>query len=115
MFEVGKKVVIVRQGRYGEVGTVLRITEKRKDVVVQFSDYKANYGLDGWEKRANVWSMTRIVPLTADIEEEVAHENRIDKCRELFNVVYGKVSTLTDEQLDKVILILGEVENEKTD
>lgn len=50
MFEVGQKVVIKTQHGYGEVGTVLRITEKRKDVVVQFSDYKANYGLDGWEK-----------------------------------------------------------------
>ena len=110
MFEVGQKVVIVRQHGYGEVGTVLRITEKRKDVVVQFSDYKANYGLDGWEKGNDVWSMTRIVPLTADIEEKVAHEKKIDKCRELFNVVYGKVKELTDGQLDDIISVLSEIE-----
>lgn len=115
MFEPGQKVVIKTRNGYGEVGTVLKITEKRKDVVVQFSDYKANYGLDGWEKRNDVWSMTRIVPLTSDIEEEVAHENRIDKCRELFNVVYGKVNTLTDGQLDDIISVLSEVADGKTD
>ena len=110
MFEVGQKVVIMRRHGYGEVGTVLRITEKRKDVVVQFSDYKANYSLDGWEKGCDIWSMTRIVPLTADIAEEIAHEKKIDKCRELFNVVAGKVRTLTDGQLDDIISVLSEVE-----
>ena len=109
-FYAGQKVVIKTRHGYGEVGTVLRITEKRKDVAVQFSDYKANYGLDGWEKGKDVWSMTRIVPLTADIEEEVAHENKIDKCRELLNVVYGKVNTLTDGQLDDIISVLSKFE-----
>lgn len=110
MFEVGQKVVIKTRHGYGEVGTVLRITEKRKDVVVQFPNYKANYGLDGWEKGSDVWSMTKIVPVTADVEEEIAHLKKIYKCRDLLKGVPPKLNSLTDGQLDDIISMLSEIE-----
>ena len=110
MFEVGQKVVIKTRHGYGMVGTVLKITDKRKDVVVQFPTCKVTYNERGFERGADVWSMSYIVPLTEDIVEEVAHEKRIDKCRELLNVVYGKVNTLTDGQLDDIISVLSEIE-----
>ena len=110
MFEVGQRVVIKTRHGYGMVGTVLRITEKRKDVVVQFSNYKANYGLDGWEKGADVWSMSRIVPLTEDVEEEIAHLEKISKCRELLKEVPPKLNSLTDGQLDDIISVLSKIE-----
>jgi len=110
MFEVGQKVVIKIGNGYGEVGTVLRITEKRKDVVVQFPNYKASYDLRGWEKCSDVWSMTRIVPVTADVEKEIAHLKKISKCRELLKEVPPKLNSLIDAQLDDIISMLSEIE-----
>ena len=110
MFEVGQKVVIKTRHGYGMIGTVLKITDKRKDVVVQFPTCKVSYNERGFEKGADVWSMSYIVPLTEDIVEEVEREKRIDKCRELLNAVYRKVRSLTDEQLNDIISVLSEVE-----
>ena len=73
MFKVGQKVVIKTRHGYGMAGTVLKITKKRKDVVVQFPTCKVSYNERGFEKGADVWSMSYIVPLTEDIEEEMAH------------------------------------------
>ena len=47
MFEVGQKVVIKTRHGYGMVGTVLKITDKRKDVVVQFPTCKVTYNERG--------------------------------------------------------------------
>lgn len=110
MFEPGQKVVIKTRHGYGMVGTVLKITEKRKDVVVQFPTCKVSYNERGFERGADVWSMSYIVPFTEDIEKEIAHAIKIDKCLGLVDDMVGKVKKLTDGQLDDIISALSEIE-----
>ena len=110
MFEVGQKVVIRGRHGYGMVGTVLKITEKRRDVVVQFPTCKVSYNEMGFKRNADVWSMSYIVPLTEDIEEEIERNNKAEKCRNLLEVVTRNVYGLTDRQLDDIISVLSEVE-----
>lgn len=109
MFEPGQKVVIKTRNGYGMVGTVLKITEKRKDVVVQFPTYKVSYNERGFEKGADVWSRSYIVPVTEDIAEKIAHNNKAVKCRKLLEVAKRNVYGLTDGQLDDIISVLSEV------
>lgn len=95
---------------YGMVGTVLKITEKRKDVVVQFPTCKVTYNERGFERGADVWSMSYIVPLTEGVEKEVSHLGKISKCRDLLKEVPPKLNSLTDGQLDDIISVLSEIE-----
>ena len=109
-FYAGQKVVIKTRHGYGMVGTVLKITEKRKDVVVQFPTCKVTYNERGFERGADVWSMSYIVPHTEDIEKEIAHAKKIDKCVELLDTMIGKAKKLTDGQLDDIISALSKFE-----
>ena len=111
MFEVGQKVVIkTGNNTYGMVGTVLKITDKRKDVVVQFPRCKVSYDERGFERGCDVWSKSYIVPVTEDIAEKIAHNNKAAKCRKLLEVATRKVYGLTDGQLDDIISVLNEIE-----
>ena len=94
MFEVGQRVVIQTQYGYGSIGTVLRITEKQKSVVVKFPGCKpVNYDLDGWEKgyssaRKNT-HLTKIIPMTADVAKEIGHLTSVSRCfTELSNSLF---------------------------
>lgn len=114
MFEVGQKVVHVNNCGYGRrIGTVIAITEKRHDIKVDFGTYRATYRGDGVSRGSDPWLREYITPLTPEIAEKINHKNKVSKCGKLLNAVYKKVDSLTDEQLDKVISALGEVENEK--
>lgn len=110
MFEVGQRVVIKTRHGYGMVGTVLKITEKRKDVVVQFPTSKVTYNEEGFERGGDIWSKSYIVPYTEDVEEEIAHKNKAVKCRKLLDVAIRNVYGFTDGQLDDIISVLSEIE-----
>jgi hypothetical protein len=46
-FNVGDKVVRSNGLSRKNIGTIIRVTEKRKDVVVDFGSYKLTYDMNG--------------------------------------------------------------------
>ena len=102
MFQVGDRVVVVQGGKLGRtVGTVTRITGKRKDVVVSFGDYEEIYLQNGSFKTSDVWSVRRIELLTPELEQKVYEERTIARCKQLF-----QKATLTVQQAEKILDIL---------
>lgn len=106
-FNVGDKVV----GSYGmsrkNIGIIIRVTEKRKDVVVDFGSYKLTYDRNGWEKNCNAWSRSYIKPLTPEIEEEIRQAEIINKCWVVFDKNKSKI---TADQAERILTILLEGE-----
>lgn len=104
-FKVGDKVVTTRSRA---VGTVIRITPKRKDVVVDFGNYQGTFRPDGWEKGGDVWSATIIEPLTPEIEREIKQNTIINKCKKLFQ---AKERNLTFDQAARILEVLEDEDN----
>ena len=107
-FRVGDKVV--RNYKYDlgsvSIGTVVKITPKRNDVVVDYGHYKETYNKDGYTK-GDVWSTSYIRVLTPEIKKEIDDMRTINKCR---NVFKKKSSKLTVEQAEKILEILNNME-----
>lgn len=84
------------------IGTVVNITPKSKDIVVDFGGYKETFGCDGWSKGDGFFS-TKIRLLTPEIEKEIEEYILVKKCR-------NKVEQckLTGEQAKKILQILEE-------
>ena len=103
-FKVGDKVVrnLNHAGTFG-VGTIVRITPKRKDVVVDYGNYTEIYDLNGWQKNSDIWCRSHISLLTPEIENEIECRKIVAKCKSEF----GK-ATLTADQASKILEILGE-------
>lgn len=85
------------------VGTVVKITEKRKDIVVDYGRFKETYSSDGWEKGSDKWfNRSYIKVLTPEIEEQLREDEIIRKCRDAFK----EKKDLTFEQAEKILKIL---------
>ena len=103
-FHVGDKVVRNYQSDNScAVGTITKITEKRKDVVVDFGSYIERYDLNGWQKTGDVWFMSRIYLLTPEIEKEMEETKIIKRCCNEF-----AKTNITYEQAVKILKILGD-------
>lgn len=104
-FNVGDKVV----GNYGvggrRIGTVVNITKKRGDIVVDFGNYKETYSSSGFQKGGDVWSRVYIELLTPEIQEDIRKNNLVLKCRKTFE---AKCRQLTADQAEKILEILSE-------
>ena len=85
------------------IGTVVNITEKRGDYVVDYGNYKETYRYDGCQRGVDVWNMSHIQLLTSDIEERIRQVNLIRKCRNAFE----KKKNLTADQAEKILEILN--------
>ena len=109
-FYVGQKVISASRDGYGAIGTVVKITKKRKDVVVQFPSWTKTFRGDGVNRQSDTWHRSWIEPLTQEIVEELNRKNKAAKCGKLLNAVYKKINSFTDEQLDKIITALSEIE-----
>lgn len=107
-FRVGDKVV--RSYRYDlgsvSIGTVVKITPKRNDIIVDYGHYKETYNKNGYTK-GDVWSRSSIRVLTPEIEKEINDMNIINKCRNAFK---KKSSKLTVDQAEKILEILNNME-----
>lgn len=103
-FKVGDKVVRnLNHIGATSVGTIVRITPKRKDIVVDYGNYEEIYNIRGWQKSDSIWSRSFITLLTPEIEKEIKDRRIIAKCKNEF----GK-ATLTADQASKILEILGE-------
>ena len=114
-FKVGDKVVR-NYGKYKvnigsiSMGTVIRITPKRNDIVVDYGHYQETYNKDGYTK-GSVWNMSFIKILTPEIEKEINDIKNdiktIEKCKNIFE---NKSSKLTVDQAEKILEILNNME-----
>lgn len=103
--KIGDKVIRNYRSRYPtSIGTVVNITKKRGDVVVDYGNYKETYTSDGWQRGGDIWSRSCIQLLTPEIEEEIRQSNLIKKCRDAFE----KKKDLTATQAEKILEILNE-------
>ena len=91
------------------IGTVVNITKIRKDVVVDYGNYKETYSSDGWQRGGDIWTRSTIQLLTPEIQEDIRKINLIRKCRDTFE----KKKDLTADQAERILAILTEkTENE---
>lgn len=104
-FNIGDKVIRdYKNGMYASIGTVVNITEKRGDVVVDYGHYKETYRSDGRGKGGSAWMAPTIQLLTPEIREKIRKINLIRKCRDTFE----KKKDLTAEQAERILAILAE-------
>lgn len=105
-FRVGDKVVRNYRYDFGSVsiGTVVKITPKRNDIIVDYGHYKETYNKDGYTK-GDVWSTSSIRVLTPEIEKEINDMKIINKCRNIFK---KRSSKLTVDQAEKILEILND-------
>ena len=102
--KIGDKVIRNYRTRgSSKIGTVVNITKKRRDIVVDYGTYKETYRSDGIQKGCDIWSASYIKPLTPEIEEEIRQRELIRKCRNAFEAK----KDLTVEQAKKILEILG--------
>ena len=103
-FKIGDKVIRnYKNSLPTSIGTVVNITQKRGDVVVDYGNYKETYRSDGWQKGGDIWTQSSIQLLTPEIEERIRRINLIRKCR---NIVEKK--NLTADQAERILAILTE-------
>lgn len=100
--KVGDKVILCNHWGYtSSVGTVIKITEKRKDIIVDYGRYKETYSSDGWRK-STLYNTSFIKVLTPEVEEQLRKAATIRKCRDRFE----KKKDLTFEQAEKILKII---------
>ena len=107
-FNVGDKVITNpnAMGTGGKrIGTVIKITPKRQDIIVDFGSYKGTFDKSGREKGDDPWYKERIKLITPEIEKELQDVALIKKCKDVFNK-----TKLTPEIAAKILEILNEVD-----
>lgn len=106
-FNIGDKVIRnYNNSLPTSIGTVVNITKKRGDVVVDYGKYKETYRPDGWQRGGDSWTRSQIELLTPEIEERIHRINLIRKCRDTF-----KKRDLTADQAERILAILLEAES----
>ena len=104
-FNIGDKVIRnYRNSMPTSIGTVVNITKKRGDVVVDYGNYKETYRSNGWQRGGDIWTKSIIQLLTPEIQEEMRKKNLIRKCRDAFE----KKKDLTADQAERILVILTE-------
>lgn len=104
-FNIGDKVIRnYRNSLSTSIGTVVNITKKRRDVVVDYGNYKETYRSDGWQRGGDIWTRSTIQLLTPEIEERIRQVDLIRKCRDIFE----KKKDLTADQAERILVILTE-------
>jgi len=110
-FNIGDKVIRnYNNSLPTSIGTVVNITKKRGDVVVDYGNYKETYRPDGWQRGKDVWTHSQIELLTPEIEERIHQINLIRKCHDTFEKKREK-RDLTADQAERILAILLEAES----
>lgn len=104
-FCVGDKVICK-----DSVGTVIKITPKRKDITVDFENYTSVFGADGWT-HGDVWNMDHITKWTPEDQKKIDDASAIRRCRNLFDKASMK-KILTPDMAREIIKILTRKEGE---
>ena len=114
-FQVGDTVISCNRHGYLKTGRVVKISEKRGDIIVDFGNYKSVYRANGDNKSDDVWYRTWIKLLTPEIKIEIAEKDIIQRCYDTFSWVKDN-GKLTAAQAVKILEILKEDDvDENTD
>ena len=82
-FKVGDRVVRnYNSNIHKYIGTIIKITEKRGDIVVDYGHFQERYDRSGWQKSDNCFYRSYINLLTPEIEEEIRKEKVINECKQ---------------------------------
>ena len=82
IFKVGDKVSL---NKGLTIGTVIKITEKRQDVVVDFGRYCKKFSQTGREIGGDTWYSDTIYPLTEALEKEILDKKTVAKCKKILS------------------------------
>lgn len=105
-FKVGDRVVRnYNSNIHKYIGTIIKITEKRGDIVVDYGHFQERYDRSGWEKGDNYFYRSYITLLTPEIEEELRKEKVISECKQKMENI-----KLTYERAVKILEILKDEE-----
>lgn len=100
-FKVGDKVELHNRWGTPNIGKIIKITEKRKDITVDFGTYTAIFDSRGWEKGHDVYHKTYISKLTPEREREILDDRLITFCKKEVERV-----DITAEQARKILTII---------
>ena len=104
-FAVGDKVVLgYRKVLNPAIGTVIRVTNKRKDVVVDFDGYQETFDCYGRSKSDDIWYFSYIELLTPAIEKDIKDNLIIAKCKKMMK----NTILINADQATRIIAILEE-------
>ena len=105
-FKVGEKVSVDMSSH---IGTVIRISQKRGDITVEFkypnNSYTKVFDKFGREKNGDRYSIHRIYPLTEELSRKIANNVVIATCLVEFE---KRKKNLTAEKAERIIKILRE-------
>ena len=104
-FKVGDKVIL---NNARKIGTVIKITDKRKDVIVDFGNYKETFRYDGMSK-GDIWYRDRIRIIDDTVMNEIKNERLV---RAAYNKLEKLKLNLTPEIAKKIIDFYEEIINE---
>ena len=108
-FKVGDRVVNnYHNGGCKKIGTIIKITEKRGDVVVDYGYFQERYDRTGWEKSDNYFYRSHITLLTPEIEEELRKEEVINECKQEM-----EHTEITYEMAVKILEVFEDEEHRK--
>lgn len=102
-FCVGDKVICGNR-----VGTITKITPKRKDIKVDFGDYTSVFGASGWT-RGDIWNKQHIVKWTPELQKKIDDMSAIRRCQNLFEKA-SRDKMLTPDMARDIIEILARKE-----
>ena len=99
---IGDKVIAraFTGGPY-KIGKIIKITPKRKDIIVDFGNYTETYKKSGYSKYTNIYSTRHIELLTTEIEKELQDLQLINQCKSTF-----AKTNLSADQARKILEIL---------
>ena len=98
MFTVGDKVVL-NDGIC--IGTVIRLTDKRQDVVVDFGRIHRKFSQTGREVGGDRWSCNRIQPLTDELQKKIQDRQIVAKCKRVLSDASLRI--ITPDKARKII------------
>ena len=108
-FAVGDKVVLnYRKVLNPTIGTVIRVTDKRKDVVVDFDGFQQTFDCYGRSKSDDIWYFSYIELLTPAMEQDIEDNLVIAKCKKMMK----DTILINADQTARIIAILEEEHNE---
>lgn len=108
-FKVGDKVSYNGSARFG---TVVKITDKRKDVVVKFDTFTETYNSNGWNKSKDPYDTHYIVPLDEELIKQLKGEALVMRAKKLLDEAK---KNLTPDKARKITEFLKSLDAESED
>ncbi len=101
-------------GKGLQICTVVKITDKRRDIVVKTSKgTQMTFDRTGFARRSDIYNKSYITKTTDDDFSEIQNTMAIRKCLRLFDE-HCKADKITAEMARKINLIFEEADAEKT-